>query len=56
MAMPAVQDSVKAFDTSIKLRLADDNFIQQECGIFYMDDDDDDRDDNFIPQTQNMGT
>jgi hypothetical protein len=55
MAMPAVQDSVKAFDTSVTLRLADDNFIQQERGIFYMDDDDDDRDDNFIPTDAEYG-
>jgi hypothetical protein len=38
MSQPAIQEQLKAFDTAIELRLADANFIQEEPGILYMDD------------------
>jgi hypothetical protein len=38
MAQPAIQDSVRLFDTSVTQRLADTNFQQVEPDVFYLDD------------------
>jgi hypothetical protein len=39
MAKPATQEAIRAFDLAVNRRLADGNFINEEAGVFYLDDD-----------------
>jgi hypothetical protein len=56
MSQPAIQEQVKAFDTAIELRLADANFMQEEPGIFYMDDEEANKqNDMMIPTDAEYG-
>jgi hypothetical protein len=51
VSQPAIQEQLKAFDTAIELRLADVNFIQEEPGIFYMDDEEVNEQNNMMIPT-----
>jgi hypothetical protein len=56
MSQKAIQERVKAFDMAIELRLADANLVQEESGVFYMDDEDtDEQNEMLIPTDAEYG-
>jgi hypothetical protein len=58
MAQPAIQDSVRVFDTAVSQRFADANFQQAEPDVFYLEDEpanDDIVNDPNIPMDEEYG-
>jgi hypothetical protein len=56
MGTDKIKAQVNDFNTALEIRLADDNFVIEEPGIFYMDDEEPDPDDHhLIPTDKEYG-
>jgi hypothetical protein len=56
MGTDEIKTQVTEFNTALEIRLADDNFVIEEPGVFYMDDEEPDpEDEHLIPTEEEYG-
>jgi hypothetical protein len=55
LQQPMIQMKVKEFEEAVNTRLAEDNFVIEQPGFFYIDDNDDGCDNGIIPSDEEYG-